>query len=78
MNIHSRARSCPFSRALFVQRVLSGMSVIQASELAEFSERTGHKWLKRFRLEGNRASRTASASPVAWREAMDLALSSRP
>ncbi len=54
------------------------MSVIQASELAEFSERTGHKWLKRFRLEGNRASRTASASPVAWREAMDLALSSRP
>lgn len=52
MNLHSRARSCPFSRGLFVERVLSGMTVIEASRLAGFSERTGHKWLRRFRDEG--------------------------
>ena len=52
MNLHSRARSCPFSRGLFVERVFSGMTVLEASRLAGFSERTGHKWLRRFREEG--------------------------
>ena len=63
MNLHSRAKSCPSSRALFVQRVLSGMTVIQASEMAGFSERTGHKWLKRFRDEGNPGLRDRSSQP---------------
>ena len=53
MNIHSRAKSCPASRALFVERVLSGKTVVEAANMAGFSERTGHKWLRRFREEGH-------------------------
>ena len=63
MNLHSRAKSCPSSRALFVQRVLSGMSVLQASVMAGFSERTGHKWLQRFRTEGHPGLRDRSSRP---------------
>jgi len=71
VNIQSRARSCPFSRALLVQRVLLGMRVLEASMMAGFSERTGHKGLKRFRDEGSRqkesnkgCARSLSYKPV--------------
>jgi len=63
MNLHSRAKSCPSSRALFVRRVLSGMPVRQASEMAGFSQRTGHKWLKRFRMEGEPGLQDRSSQP---------------
>jgi transposase InsO family protein len=63
MNLHSRAKSCPSSRALFVRRVLSGMPVGQASEMAGFSERTGHEWMKRFRMEGEAGLRDRSSQP---------------
>ena len=63
MNIHSRAKSCPASRALFVQRVSSGMSVLHAATMAGFSERTGHKWLRRFRTEGEAGLLDRSSQP---------------
>ena len=63
MNIHSRAKSCPSSRALFIERVLSGVSVVEASVMAGFSERTGHKWLKRFRDEGKPGLQDRSSQP---------------
>lgn len=53
MNIHSRARSCPASRALMVSRVLeAGWPPSRAASAAGVSRRTVFKWLRRFRLEG--------------------------
>jgi transposase InsO family protein len=74
MNLHSRAKSCPSSRALFVRRVRSGMTVIQASEMAGFSERTGHKWLKRFNEEGDAGLRDRSSQPHRLARSHELGL----
>jgi len=74
VNLHSRAKSCPSSRALFVQRVLSGMSILQASEMAGFSERTGHKWLNRFREEGNPGLQDRSSQPHRLARSHELGL----
>ena len=74
MNLHSRAKSCPSSRALFVRRVLSGMSVLKASEMAGFSERTGHKWLKRCRDEGESGLRDRSSQPHRLARSHELGL----
>jgi transposase InsO family protein len=74
VNLHSRAKSCPSSRALFVQRVLSGMTVLQASVMAGFSERTGHKWLKRFREEGTSGLRDRSSQPHRLARSHELGL----
>ena len=53
MNIHKNARLTPKNRALLVERVLSdGWTVSEASHAAGVSERTGWKWLARFRDEG--------------------------
>lgn len=53
MNIHKGARSCAASRLLLVRRVLEeGWSVAEAAEAAGLSTRSGFKWLKRFREEG--------------------------
>ena len=74
MNLHSRAKSCPASRALFVQRVFSGMTVLQASAMAGFSERTGHKWIKRFREEGHSGFRDRSSQPHRLARSHELGL----
>ena len=48
MNIHSKARTTPVSRALLVDRVQrGGWAVAQAAEHASVSLRTGYKWLAR-------------------------------
>jgi transposase InsO family protein len=39
------------------------MSVVEASRLAGFSVRTGHKWLQRFRLEGDAGLEDRSSQP---------------
>lgn len=53
MDIHKNARLTPQSRALLVDRVLTdGWTVAEASHAAGVSERTGWKWLARFRDEG--------------------------
>ena len=74
MNLHSRARSCPFSRALFVERVLSGISVVAASAMAGFSERTGHKWIQRFREEGKAGLQDRSSQPHRLARSHELGL----
>jgi len=74
VNLHSRAKSCPASRALFVQRVFSGMTVLQASAMAGFSERTGHKWIKRFREEGHSGFRDRSSQPHRLARSHELGL----
>ena len=55
MKLHGNARSCPRSRRLLVDRVeRQGWSVAAASAAAGISERTGWKWLRRWRCEGER------------------------
>lgn len=39
------------------------MTVVHASEMAGFSERTGHKWMKRFRAEGEPGLKDRSSQP---------------
>lgn len=54
MELHKNARTCPASRALLVQRVLEqGWTVGAASAAAGCSERSGWKWLGRYRSEGS-------------------------
>jgi transposase InsO family protein len=53
MKLHGNARTCPNSRRLLVERVVErGWSVTAAAEAAGVSERTVHRWLKRWREEG--------------------------
>ena len=53
MELHKNARTCPASRALLVKRVEEeGLTVAEASKAAGCSERTGWKWLARYRAEG--------------------------
>lgn len=53
MDIHKNARLTPQSRALLARRVQEdGWTVAEASDAAGVSERTGWKWLARFREEG--------------------------
>lgn len=55
MNGHKRARLTPGRRALLVSRVLDeGWTVADASMAAGVSQRTGCKWLARFKAEGER------------------------
>lgn len=59
MNIHSRARTTPVSRALLVDRVQRcGWAVAQAAQHASISVRTAYKWLARARTGdlGDRSS----------------------
>lgn len=77
MDLHSRALTCPGSRALLVQRVtVEGWTVTAAAEALGVSRRTAHKWLARYRFAGltglrDRSSRPRNiprATPVEWRE----------
>ena len=52
MNIHSRARTTPLSRAELVRRVANRTRVAEAAFRAGVSRRTAQRWLKRYRLEG--------------------------
>jgi transposase InsO family protein len=77
MNIHSRARTCPASRALLVQRVEeAAWSADQAACAAGISRRTVFKWLRRYREEGrgglqdrsSRPRRMPRITPAEWRQ----------
>ncbi len=53
MRPHPKAKGNPYQRRLMIRRVLEqGWSVAAASEAAGWSERTGFKWLRRWREEG--------------------------
>ncbi len=77
MNVHSLARTTPISRALLVDRVIrQAWTVQEASEAAGVSERTGFKWLARYRNEGpaglldrsSRPRRSPARTPSGWRQ----------
>jgi transposase InsO family protein len=57
-----------------VERVLSGISVLEAARMAGFSERTGHKWLKRFRGEGAAGLQDRSSQPHRLARSHELGL----
>lgn len=79
MNVHSRARTCPASRALLVQRIREECwEPAAAAEAGGVSVRTAYKWLARYRAEGeaglqDRSSRPRhmpTQTPEAWRVTM--------
>lgn len=64
MNIHSNAKTCPASRALLVRRVREeGWTVEEAAVAAGVSERTGYKWLGRYRDEGKAGMKDRTSRP---------------
>ena len=65
MNIHKHARLTVHGRQLLVIRVLEeGWQVKAAAQTAGVSERTGYKWLKRFRAGGAAALSDRKATPA--------------
>jgi transposase InsO family protein len=64
MDIHKNARLTPASRALLVKRVIDeAWTVAEASTAAGVSERTGWKWLHRYRTEGFEGLHDRSSRP---------------
>jgi len=79
MNVHSRARTCPASRALLVQRIREECwEPAEAAEASGVSVRTAYKWLARYREEGptglkdrsSRPRRMPTRTPEEWRTLM--------
>ena len=53
MKVHPNAKGTAKSRRLMVRRIEDeGWSVAEAAEAAGYSERSGYKWLRRYREEG--------------------------
>ena len=64
MTLHRNARTCPRSRRLLVRRVIErGWTIKRAAEAAGVSERTGAKWIKRYREEGDGGLLDRSSAP---------------
>jgi len=70
---HRTARLNPFGRQLLIDRVLGqGWTVATAAEAQGISRATGHKWVRRYRLEGpsglldrsSRPRRSPNATPA--------------
>src|SRR5215210_7131661 len=64
MKLHPKARTCPNSRLLLVDRIeRQGWSVMAAAEAAGISERTTYRWLARWRAEGEAGLLDRSSAP---------------
>jgi len=64
MNLHSRARTCPESRALLVRRIeAEHWTVTAAATAAGVSRKTARKWVRRYRLEGSQGLRDRTSRP---------------
>lgn len=64
MNLHSKARTCPESRALLVDRVIRlAWSVTHAADAAGVSTKTAYKWLARYAEGGAAALVDRSSRP---------------
>lgn len=75
MKLHANARSCPRSRRLLIERVEQfGWTVKEAAAAAGISVRTAHKWLARWRAEGEIGLIDRSSAPhhVANRSSAEL------
>lgn len=65
MNLHSSAKTSPFSRGLLIRRVRSlGWTVQKAAEAAGISVRTAYKWLARFKREGRGGLQDRPSRPL--------------
>ena len=74
MNLHSRARTCPESRALLVRRIeRDGWPLTTAAEAAGISRKTASKWVKRFKTEGLPGLRDRSSRPLRMPGRLDAA-----
>jgi transposase InsO family protein len=64
MNLHSRARTCPASRAMLVARMeQERWTVSAAAEAAGVTRKTARKWRTRYRTEGVSGLRDRSSRP---------------
>jgi transposase InsO family protein len=64
MRIHANARTCPNSRRLLIRRIEEeGWSLRAAAEAASISKRSAHKWLARWRTEGEAGLFDRSSAP---------------
>lgn len=64
MDIHKNARLTPASRALLVNRVVNEAWPMAAAAIAAgVSDRTGWKWLRRYREEGSEGLHDRSSRP---------------
>lgn len=78
MNVHSRARTTPESRALLIRRVtLEGWSAAEAAVGMGISRRTAQKWLKRFRMHGEVGLKDRTSRPHRIRQRVSEALAKR-
>jgi transposase InsO family protein len=62
MNVHKNARLTPRGRVLMIERIERGLPVRRAAADAGISERTAHRWLKRWRC-GDRELGDRSSAP---------------
>lgn len=62
MNVHQNARLTPRGRVLMIERIERGVPVRQAATDAGLSERSAHRWLKRWR-SGDRTLCDRSSAP---------------
>ncbi len=61
---HRTARLNPFGRQLLIDRVLrEGWTVATAAQAQGISRATGHKWVRRYRLEGSEGLADRSSRP---------------
>ena len=63
MRLHKSARSCPNSRRVMVDRVLSGQPVARVARDMGVSEKTVRKWVGRFLAEGEPGLQDRSSRP---------------
>jgi transposase InsO family protein len=62
MNVHQNARLTPRGRVLMIERIERGLPVARAAADAGVSERTAHRWLRRWRA-GDRGLFDHSSAP---------------
>ena len=62
MNVHENARLTPRGRVLMIERIEKGLPVRRAAVDAGVSERTAHRWLRRWR-SGDRKLGDRSSAP---------------
>lgn len=61
---HRRARLTPFGRLLIIQRVAElGWTVAESAKAAGVSRATAHKWVRRYRSEGEAGLQDRSSRP---------------
>jgi transposase InsO family protein len=64
VRVHANAKGTAKSRLLMVRRIeLEGWSMAEAAEAAGYSERSGYKWLRRYRDEGAEGLRDRPSAP---------------